>query len=67
MMSRTPELWLSFRLIPSGGRTSALLALTAEARPRHCFETGLRDRLLADLTYPIGALPDPVKCFSYCS
>ncbi len=35
------------------------LALTAKMRPRHCFETDLRNGLLADLTYPVGTLLDP--------
>src|SRR5712691_836543 len=36
-----------------------LLAFAAAARPRHRFQTSLRDRSLADLTNPVCALPDP--------
>src|SRR5712691_1432165 len=36
-----------------------LLAFAAAARPRHRFQTSLRDRPLADLTNPVCALPDP--------
>jgi hypothetical protein len=39
-----------------------LLALTAEVCPRHRFQTNLRDRLLADRTYTIPALFDPIQC-----
>jgi hypothetical protein len=28
-------------------------------RPRHRFQTSLRDRLLTDLTHPVGTLVDP--------
>src|SRR5216683_220595 len=36
-----------------------LFAFAAAARPRHRFQTSLRDRSLADLTAPVCALPLP--------
>jgi hypothetical protein len=45
---------------PSG--VLSFFALTAEVRPRHRFQTSLRDRLLADLTRPVGTLLDPSQC-----
>jgi hypothetical protein len=35
------------------------LASTAKVRPRHCFQTSLRNGPLADLTHPVSTLLDP--------
>jgi hypothetical protein len=42
-----------------GDSVLAFLAVTAKVRPRHCFQTSLRNGLLAELTYPVGTLLDP--------
>ena len=40
-----------------------LFAVAAVARPGHCFEPHLGDRLFAGRTDAIGAAPHPRECF----
>jgi hypothetical protein len=47
--------------------TLLLLALAAEARPGHRFQSGFRDGLLARLTHTESALPDPGQGLFDCS
>jgi len=42
-------------------------AFAAVACPWHRFQTSLRDRLLADLTHPVGTLSDASDCLFDCS
>ncbi len=49
-----------------GDSVLEFLALTAKVRPRHCFQTSLRNGLLADLTHPIGTLLDPPQRLFDC-
>ena len=51
----------------SSGGVLAFFAFAAVPRPGHRFQTSLRDRLLADLTHPVGTLLDPSECLFDCS
>jgi hypothetical protein len=60
--------WWSKAVLPvSSARVLKLFAFAAVACPWHRFQTGLRDRLLADLTHPVDTLSDPSECLFDCS
>jgi len=59
--------WFKAILPVSGGGVLTFFAFAAVACPWHRFQTSLRDRLLADLTHPVGTLTDPSDCLFDCS